>query len=128
LYDFLVDFMDHHQLPRGPLLLRDIGLREAPPIDHKTDAVLRLFETYAALPFVLIGDSGERDPDIYLSIATRYPDRVRAIYIRDLGGKHGSAGRAEASCEKARALGIPMLWVEHANQAQQHARELGLVC
>lgn len=126
LYDFLVDFMDHHELPRGPLLLRDIGLREAPPIDHKTDAVLRLFETYPALPFVLIGDSGERDPDIYLSIATRYPERVRAIYIRDLGGKHGSAGRAEASCEQARALGVPMLWVEHASQAQEHARTLGL--
>ena len=127
LYDFLVDFMDHHELPRGPLLLRDIGLREAPPIDHKTDAVLRLFETYSALQFVLIGDSGERDPDIYLSIAERYPERVRAIYIRDVSGKHGSAGRAEAACEKARALGTEMLWVEHANKALEHARKRGLV-
>ena len=127
LYDFLVDFMDHHDLPRGPLLLRDIGLREAPPIDHKTDAVQRLFEAYPKLPFVLIGDSGERDPDIYLSVAARYPERVRAIYIRDLGAKHGSSGRAEASCEKARALGTEMLWVEHAREALEHARKLRLV-
>jgi phosphatidate phosphatase APP1 len=127
LYDFLVDFMDYHDLPRGPLLLRDIGLREAPPIDHKTDAVRRLFETYPKLPFVLIGDSGERDPDIYLSIAASYPERVRAIYIRDVSGKHGSAGRAEASCERARALGIEMLWVEHARDALAHARKLRLV-
>lgn len=126
LYDFLVDFMDHHQLPRGPLLLRDIGLREAPPLDHKTDAVQRLFETFPALPFVLIGDSGERDPDIYLSVAARYPGRVRAIYIRDLGGKHGSAGRAEALSASARALGTEMLWVEHASEALSHARERGL--
>jgi phosphatidate phosphatase APP1 len=126
LYDFLVDFMDHHQLPRGPLLLRDIGLREAPPLDHKTDAVQRLFETYPALPFVLIGDSGERDPDIYLSVAARYPGRVRAIYIRDLGGKHGSAGRAEALSASARDLGTEMLWVEHASEALSHARERGL--
>jgi phosphatidate phosphatase APP1 len=126
LYDFLVDFMDHHQLPRGPLLLRDIGLREAPPLDHKTEAVQRLFDTYPDLPFVLIGDSGERDPDIYLATAARYPGRVRAIYIRDLGGKHGSAGRAEALCAQARALGTEMLWVEHASQALAHARARGL--
>lgn len=126
LYDFLVDFMDHHQLPRGPLLLRDIGLREAPPLDHKTEAVQRLFDTYPELPFVLIGDSGERDPDIYLAAAARYAGRVRAIYIRDLGGKHGSAGRAEALSAQAQALGTEMLWVEHASQALAHARTRGL--
>jgi phosphatidate phosphatase APP1 len=127
LYDFLVDFMDHHQLPRGPLLLRDIGLREAPPIDHKTEAVQRLLETYPQLPFVLIGDSGERDPDIYLTTAARYPGRIKAIYIRDLGGKHGSAGRADALSAQARSLGTEMLWVEHAREALEHARRSGLV-
>jgi phosphatidate phosphatase APP1 len=126
LYDFLVDFMDHHALPRGPLLLRDIGLREAPPIDHKTDAVGRLLETYPELPFVLIGDSGERDPDIYLATAAAHPGRIRAIYIRDLGGKHGSAGRAADACARAKTLGTTMLWVEHASQALEHARQHGL--
>jgi phosphatidate phosphatase APP1 len=126
LYDFLVDFMDHHQLPRGPFLLRDIGLRESPPIDHKTDAVQRLLETYPTLPFVLLGDSGERDPDIYLATAAAYPGRISAIYIRDLHGKHGSAGRAAEACERARALGTQMLWVEHASEALEHARTNGL--
>jgi phosphatidate phosphatase APP1 len=126
LYDFLVDFMDHHALPRGPFLLRDIGLREAPPIDHKTDAVGRLLETYPELPFVLIGDSGERDPDIYLATAAAYPGRILAIYIRDLGGKHGSAGRAADACARAKELGTEMLWVEHASEALEHARQRGL--
>jgi phosphatidate phosphatase APP1 len=128
LYDFLVDFMDYHELPRGPLLLRDIGLREAPPLDHKSAAVQLLFETYPKLPFVLIGDSGERDPDIYLAIAARYPGRVRAIYIRDLGGKTSAgaaAERAQALRERARTYGTEMLWVEHASRALQHAREHG---
>jgi phosphatidate phosphatase APP1 len=125
LYDFLVDFMDYHELPRGPLLLRDIGLREAPPLDHKSAAVRLLFETYPALPFVLIGDSGERDPDIYLSIAARYPRRVRAIYIRDLGTKAGA--QREAYLAKARDLGTEMLWVSHARTAHEHARSRGWV-
>jgi phosphatidate phosphatase APP1 len=128
LYDFLVDFMDHHQLPRGPLLLRDIGLREAPPVDHKSAAVRQLLDTYARLPFVLIGDSGERDPEIYLETAARYPGRIRAIYIRDLGGKNRkqSEGRAQTLCERAQAYGTEMLWIEHASQALSHARTHGL--
>ena len=129
LYDFLVDFMDYHQLPRGPLLLRDIGLREAPPIDHKSAAVRQLLETYAELPFVLIGDSGERDPEIYLETAARYPGRIRAIYIRDLGGKNRkdtAGGRAEKLCERAQAYGTEMLWLEHARDALAHARRIGI--
>jgi phosphatidate phosphatase APP1 len=129
LYDFLVDFMDYHELPRGPLLLRDVGLREAPPIDHKTAAVNRLLETYPSLPFILIGDSGERDPDIYLETAARYPGRVRAIYIRDLGGRNAakSGDRAEALCAKARGYGTEMLWLELAHDALEHARLRGWV-
>jgi phosphatidate phosphatase APP1 len=129
LYDFLVDFLDHHQLPRGPLLLRDIGLREAPPVDHKSAAVRELLDTYPELPFVLLGDSGERDPEIYLETAARYPGRIAAIYIRDLGGrnrKDDAGGRARTLCERARAYGTEMLWLEHASQALSHARERGL--
>ncbi len=129
LYDFLVDFLEYHQLPRGPLMLRDIGLREAPPVDHKSEAVRLLLDTYPQLPFVLLGDSGERDPEIYLETAARYPGRIRAIYIRDLGGKNrnGDAGsRAQLLTERARAYGTEMLWIEHASQALTHARSLGL--
>lgn len=124
LYDFLVDFMDHHGLPRGPLLLRDIGLREAPPIDHKTYAVRGLLETYPNLPFILIGDSGERDPDIYLETAARYPGRILAIYIRDLGGENAAkrGTRAEQLRARARAYGTEMLWIDHARLALEHAR------
>lgn len=129
LYDFLIDFFDYHELPRGPLLLRDIGLREAPPIDHKSAAVRELLETYPALPFVLIGDSGERDPEIYLETAARYPGRISAIYIRDLGGKNRkdtASGRARTLSERARAHGTELLWIEHASQALAHARAHGL--
>jgi phosphatidate phosphatase APP1 len=129
LYDFLVDFLDHHRLPRGPLLLRDMGLREEPPVDHKSAAVCQLLDTYPTLPFVLLGDSGERDPEIYLETAARYPGRIRAIYIRDLGGKNrkDAGGRATQLRERARAYGTEMLWIEHARDALAHARELQLV-
>jgi phosphatidate phosphatase APP1 len=126
LYDFLVDFMDYHELPRGPLLLRDIGLHEAPPLDHKSAAVQRLLETYPELPFILIGDSGERDPDIYLETARRHPGRVRAIYIRDLHSKRVRHAPRDELCRRAAELGTQMLWVDHAELALRHAREQGL--
>jgi phosphatidate phosphatase APP1 len=125
LYDFLVDFMDHHELPRGPLLLRDIGLHEAPPLDHKSAAVESLLETYSDLPFILIGDSGERDPDIYLETARRHPQRVRAIYIRDLRSKRVRHAPREELCRRAAELGTEMLWVDHAELALKHARQRG---
>jgi phosphatidate phosphatase APP1 len=129
LYDFLIDFLEHQGLPRGPLLLRDIGLREAPPVDHKSAAVRELLEMYPALPFVLIGDSGERDPEIYLEAAARHAGRIVAIYIRDLGRDKRSPDaerRARMLCERARTYGSEMLWIEHASQALSHAREHGL--
>lgn len=126
LYDFLIDFMDHHALPRGPLLLRDIGLREAPPLDHKSEAVRQLLNTYPELPFVLIGDSGERDPDIYLETAALYPGRIRAIYIRDLGGKRLTLEHKQALSAEAARLGVDLLWMAHASVALHHARQHGL--
>jgi len=129
LYDFLVDFLDYHGLPRGPLLLRDIGLREAPPVDHKTAAVQELLQMYPELPFVLIGDSGERDPEIYLEAAARFPGRIVAIYLRDLHAKNrkdDGGARVRTLCARARAYGTEMLWMDHANQALAHAREHGL--
>ncbi|HEY6080039.1 MAG TPA: phosphatase domain-containing protein [Polyangiaceae bacterium] len=126
LYDFLIDFLEHHGLPRGPLLLRDIGLREAPPLDHKSAALRELLETYPALPFVLVGDSGERDAEIYLETASRYPGRVRAIYIRDLDGTRATRPQSAELVARARACGTELLWVAHARQALEHARSLGL--
>jgi phosphatidate phosphatase APP1 len=129
LYDFLVDFIDHQGLPRGPLLLRDIGLHDAPPVDHKSASVRELLELYPHLRFVLIGDSGERDPEVYLEVAARYPRRIVAIYIRDLGGKsrkRDAGNRARTLSEQARTLGTELLWIEHANQALSHAQQCGL--
>jgi phosphatidate phosphatase APP1 len=34
--------------------------------------------------FVLVGDSGEKDPEIYRFLAKRYPRRIAAILIRNM--------------------------------------------
>jgi phosphatidate phosphatase APP1 len=86
LYDLLLEFLDIHGIPVGPLLLRDFGLHLAfsrqDQQDYKLRKIVPLLDLYDPLPFILIGDSGEQDPEIYTEMVRCYPKRIRAVYIR----------------------------------------------
>jgi phosphatidate phosphatase APP1 len=125
LYDLLVDFLDRHGLPRGPLLLRDWGLHAEAAFDFKRQRLDELFRALGDLPVVLVGDSGQRDPEVYLEIAALHPGRVRAIYIRDVGRSRKRRAVAELVAEAARQ-GIEMRLIAHADEALAHARRVGL--
>jgi len=43
-----------------------------------------ILDTHPDLQFVLIGDSGQEDPEIYREVVRAYPGRIKAIYIRDV--------------------------------------------
>lgn len=128
LYDLLADFLDINDLPKGPILLRDFGLpyRDR-PVDyqgHKMEQVRRILRTYPELPFVLVGDSGEKDTDIYLSLATEHPDRVKAIYIRDVRHQR-RARRVEKLIEKHTDVSVHL--VNSYAEARDHARRMELI-
>jgi phosphatidate phosphatase APP1 len=138
LYDLLTDFMAFQEIPPGPLFLRDYGL-EQPPLEgygtqgghagHKTLYIEQLLAAYPHLPFVLIGDSGQKDPEIYAAIAVRHPDRIRSIYIRDIAPALLEPRDAEVrSLARATSVhGVPMLLVADSAAAHAHAAQLGLV-
>ncbi len=89
LYDLLVEFFRLQEIPTGPLFLRDWGVSAAEllPTAHsgyKLGVIRQILEMYPRLPFILIGDSGQEDPEIYRTIVAEYPERVLAIYIRDV--------------------------------------------
>lgn len=93
LYDLLTDFFKIRGIPEGPLFLRDFGLSRHYLVDskrHKKKQITTLLDLYPNLPFILIGDSGEHDPDIYAEIVRDYPNRIKAIYIRDVHPKRNS--------------------------------------
>lgn len=79
-------FLDKQGFPRGVLLTKQIsGNNKDPLLDQERYKIERIEALLAALPwvtFTLIGDDGERDPEIYRTIAERHPQRVAAIYIR----------------------------------------------
>lgn len=93
LYDLLEEFLSLNGLPNGPILLRDFGIPyQGYPQNykgHKHSSIARILETYPELPFILIGDSGEKDAYIYWSVAQEFPGRIAATYIRDVrSGRH----------------------------------------
>ena len=123
LYAPLVQYLEVQGLPAGPLMLRDFGFRTEK--QHKRKAIEDILHTYPKLPFVLSGDSGEQDPEIYADIVHRFPKRIRAIYIRSV------APRRVAEIEKLAAevakTGCQLVLGTEAVAAAAHAAAEGLI-
>lgn len=125
LFPLLEGFIAHQRLPRGPLLLRQVGLFvPRPSVPHKAFAIRELLETYPDLPFLLIGDSGERDLHLYLEAARQFPGRVPAILIRNV-----SPLQARESLQRMAEQNVPpgcrVLVFEETRQAIDLCAELG---
>ncbi len=91
LYPPLTEFLRIHKIPLGALFLKDFGnhtvFASGDHHSHKLNSIELILDTYPNLPFVLIGDSGEQDPEIYREVVRKYPNRIRAIYIRSINTK-----------------------------------------
>ena len=127
LYDMLEDFLDVHGVPAGPLFLKDWSPTTLRDHDrHKIGVIRTLLTTYPDLPFVLIGDSGERDPEIYRQVVREYPGRVRAIYIRDVTTRKRDDA-VHAIGDELKDIGVEMLLTMDTVEAAEHAAEKGLI-
>ena len=86
LHDFLTGFLAHRQFPLGPLLLRNVrgtssgGSHQT----HKRAHIEEILRVHPDLDFVLVGDSGQHDPEIYAGVVRDHPGRILAIYIREV--------------------------------------------
>jgi phosphatidate phosphatase APP1 len=100
LYRHLAEHLDQEGFPTGSFHLRAFRLR-----DHlirsilmlrrsgKASVIRSIFRTFPRRRFVLVGDSGEADPEIYGAMARKYPLQVAGIYIRQLGGPKDAPAR-----------------------------------
>jgi phosphatidate phosphatase APP1 len=134
LYDLFEDFMEFHDIPRGPIFLKDFGLDDGKVFksgheEHKVDRIRRLAETYPDLRFLLIGDSGQHDPEIYHRAVLDDPDRFLAVYLRDVtpDDRDRRDGEVHALAAEVEEAGVPMLLVEDTLEAARHAAENGWI-
>jgi phosphatidate phosphatase APP1 len=132
IHDVIADFMDIQGIPRGPIDLRDwdvvlsaltssrLGTFKEPVID----GILGL---YPSLPFILIGDNSQQDPEIYRRILGRHPDRVLAIYIRNVDGDPKRSASVQALAKEVTAAGSTMVVADDSYAAAEHAAAQGWI-
>jgi len=95
----LLEFLRTHGFPEGSLHLRPLSLNPAALFDadatsrHKLAAIGQLLADHPRRRFVLVGDSGERDPEVYGAIAREHAPRIAAVLIRDVTGEAADAPR-----------------------------------
>jgi phosphatidate phosphatase APP1 len=99
-----------------------------PTQEHKLTLIRALLADHPALRVVLIGDTGQLDPEIYATIAQETPNRVRAIYVRCTVGMPASrAVELRGLAGRVAACGVPMLVVDNSVQIAEHAAGIGLL-
>jgi phosphatidate phosphatase APP1 len=126
LYRYLELFLKTNNFPKGPILLRSMSRfwksgNEKPQKQHEIENILK---TYPDLPFLLIGDSGEHDPDIYIEMARTFPGRISAIYLRHVADKRRMI-RVESLIHGSNTP--PIVLVQKSEEIVQHARKMGFI-
>lgn len=133
IYQVLVEFFRMHRIPNGPILiLREWGMKRGSLLprrakDHKIDVIREMLELYDTLPFVLIGDSGQRDPEVYARILREHPGRILGIYIRDVSDDTDRKEAIASLAEQVRDAGSDLVLASDSLVMARHAVDQGLI-
>ncbi len=133
LYDLLEDFFRMNNIPGGPvLLLRNWGVYrdEILPTrqrEHKLGLIRPILDTYADLPFILLGDSSEADPEIYCTLVDQHPDRILAVYIRTVSPDPERARAIRALAQEVAAAGRELVLADDSLSMARHAARKGWI-
>jgi phosphatidate phosphatase APP1 len=133
IYGVLDTFFNLHDIPVGPILyLRYWGMTIDHPLprrarDHKLALIRQALDLYANLPFILIGDSGQKDPEIYARIVREHPGRILAIYIRDVGPAPGRRRSIALLAKETARTGTELLLAADSHTMAEHAARSGYI-
>ena len=133
LHDLLEHFLELNEIPEGPLVLRDWGASDRETLStshhhHKLTAIRDILQTYPHLPFILIGDSGQADPEIYRDVVHEFPERILAAYIRDVTTPDPMRKKSiQELAEEVKQAGSSLVLAPDTLAAARHAAEHGWI-
>lgn len=131
LYDYLVETFRFNKLPEGVFLLNQIkrwkNLIKTGKTGHegKLIRVMRILDAFPNQKFVFFGDNSQQDPDIYSSIAIKYPKNIEAIYIRNI--RPDRASYTQDLLAKVAAEQIHTCMFTNSQEAIDHSVSIGLI-
>jgi hypothetical protein len=122
LYAPLAAFVHSNGFPAGTFHLKTFRWKDrsflslfSDPEKHKASVIEPLLKRFPNRRFILIGDSGERDPEIYAALAQKFPRQIERIYVRDVSAGPASAERYAVTFREL----SPQIW-----RVFRHAAEL----
>lgn len=128
----LTRFLGRHLYPRGPLLLTDWGPTHdrwfRSGREHKKTSLDRIVTEFPAMRWLLIGDDGQHDEAIYGEFASRHPQNVAAVAIRQLSAGEAvlAGGRSKAGEHEAES-GIPWFYAPDGAGLATQLKDAGLL-
>ena len=91
LFNPIEGFLNYHHFPKHILILKKShGINKDPLTDqykYKTQKIEKLLQLYPNMKWVMFGDSGEKDREVYESLIKKYPDKILRFYIRDVNNE-----------------------------------------
>ena len=79
------------------------------------------------MQFILIGDDGEQDPEIYRKIVREYPEKIRTIYIRKVNREFENENDVEKLIKEVQTSGSQLVFAPDSEFAALHAAGEGLI-
>jgi phosphatidate phosphatase APP1 len=133
LYPLLEDYLNYQKFPPHPILyLRDWGIssNEILPFDnqnHKLGFINFLMDFYPQMDFILVGDSGQQDPEIYTQVAIQHVERILAIYILEVEQNSERADTIHRMRSRLSRMGVPMIFARTVIPLAEHAASNGWI-
>lgn len=124
-------FLTRHLYPAGALLLTDWGPTHdrwfRSGRDHKAANLARLAQEFPDIRWLLVGDDGQHDEEIYGEFLSAHPDRVAAVGIRQLSTPEAvlAGGRSRAGHEPVD--GAPWVYAPDGAGLSEQLRNAGLL-
>ena len=131
LYDLITEFSVANHLTKGVFLLSQLkrlsGFWRSGQNDLTTKFVriTRIIESFPHLRFVLLGDDSQKDPEIYFSIASHFPENILAVYIRAV--HPSSSKKTQSILNEVESKGISCCYFKHSAEAVIHSKMIGLI-
>lgn len=127
----LTRFLERHLFPPGAMLLTDWGPTHdrwfRSGRDHKRENLRRLAEEFPGIRWLLIGDDGQHDDEIYTRFTMEHPDAVAGVAIRRLSPAQAVLAGGRTVVDDHDASAVPWVTEDDGAGLMTRLEEVGIL-